>query len=190
MGGLRRVGGNPAVYLKILRKFRDTQADTVQRVEVTFDNGDLETARREAHTLKGVAGNIGADDLHASAGELEHAIRDGEDNIEQEIATARASLALVLDSLATLGETVQRKKTEDADLSQVEPLLGKLRELLEDDDTEAVTPLNQLRELLSGSDHEEALDAVGRCIDDFDFDEALQQLAVLEKNRPSELSAV
>ena len=105
MEGLCRVGGNPALYLKIPRNFRDTQADTVQRVEAAFGNDDRETARREAHTLKGVTGNIGADDLHASAGELELAIRDGEDNITQEIATARAILALVLDSLTTLGET-------------------------------------------------------------------------------------
>ena len=50
MEGLRRVGGNPALYLKILRNFRDTQADTVQRVEAAFGNDDREPpAVRRTH---------------------------------------------------------------------------------------------------------------------------------------------
>ena len=69
-------------------------------------------------------------------------------------------------------------------------MLSKLRELLEDNDTEAVTPLCQQRDLLTDSDLEEALDAVGCCVDAFDYDEALHHLAALENSRPFELSAV
>ena len=54
-------------------------------------------AERLAHTLKGVAGNIGATDVHAAAGVLEKSIRDRDPAPEFDVATAR--VAAVLDPL-------------------------------------------------------------------------------------------
>ena len=66
-GGLKRMGGNSALYLKILRKFRDGQIDAVERIRTAVEADDTESAQREAHTLKGLAGNIGARKLYQVA---------------------------------------------------------------------------------------------------------------------------
>jgi two-component system sensor histidine kinase/response regulator len=74
--GLARVAGNTKLYLKLLRQFAEQQADVVARITATLDAGDRGTAERLAHTLKGVAGSLGAGAVQAAAGALEKVIRD------------------------------------------------------------------------------------------------------------------
>ena len=73
-GGLRRVVGNKRLYLDLLRRFSEGQRDFDARIREAFDTGNLQVAERLAHTLKGVAGNIGAGEVQTLAGELEACI--------------------------------------------------------------------------------------------------------------------
>ncbi len=75
--GISRVGGNKNFYRKLLIKFRDDYAGVVNEIKTQLKEEDIKTAERTAHTLKGVAGNIGAVELQKSAGALETAIREG-----------------------------------------------------------------------------------------------------------------
>jgi signal transduction histidine kinase/CheY-like chemotaxis protein/HPt (histidine-containing phosphotransfer) domain-containing protein/HAMP domain-containing protein len=74
--GLSRVAGNRALYLKLLRQFLDQHSRTIEEVIDALATGDRALAERLAHSLKGVAGNIGAAQVQAAAGVLEKAIRD------------------------------------------------------------------------------------------------------------------
>ena len=58
--GLSRVGGNRKLYLKLLRQFIEQQGPAVEQITEALARGDIALAERLAHTLKGVAGNIGA----------------------------------------------------------------------------------------------------------------------------------
>src|SRR5262249_30648396 len=58
--GLRRVGGNNKVYVKLLHQFASEQADAAAQIRTALDARDTESATRLAHTLKGVAGSLGA----------------------------------------------------------------------------------------------------------------------------------
>ena len=58
--GLLRVGGNRKLYLKLLRQFVDDERDAAVRIRERLAAGDHATAERMAHTVKGVAGNLGA----------------------------------------------------------------------------------------------------------------------------------
>jgi two-component system sensor histidine kinase/response regulator len=80
--GFRRTAGNLTLYLNLLEQFTDRHSDVAQRIikELDTDNGD--SACMLAHTLKGVAGNIGAVELHQAAAALEAAIRHGSARIE------------------------------------------------------------------------------------------------------------
>jgi signal transduction histidine kinase/CheY-like chemotaxis protein/HPt (histidine-containing phosphotransfer) domain-containing protein len=73
--GMRRVGGNQKLYLKLLRQFDEEQGGIGRQLASALASGDLEVGARLAHTLKGVAGNIGAKQVHAAAGRLEKLIR-------------------------------------------------------------------------------------------------------------------
>ena len=77
--GLRRVMGKQARYLSLLHEFAVTQVDAPARIAAAQAAGDRAGAERIAHTLKGLAGTIGADALQDQANRLEAAVRhDGD----------------------------------------------------------------------------------------------------------------
>ena len=87
--GLRNAGGSEALYRRILLRFTETQPGVPRRVREALEQGEVETAAREAHTLKGLAGTIGADGLSRRAQRLENALREGD---EGAISAALASV--------------------------------------------------------------------------------------------------
>ena len=74
--GLARVGGNQKLYIKLLRQFFEQQAQAPKEISEYLASGDLKTAERVAHTIKGVAGNLGIKLVQQAAGDLEKGIRD------------------------------------------------------------------------------------------------------------------
>jgi len=97
--GLARVGGNRKLYVKILRQFAEQQGPALDQVADALANGDHALAERLAHTLKGVAGNIGAAGVQSAAAALERVIRDRSN--ADEVARASQRVGAVLAPLAT-----------------------------------------------------------------------------------------
>ncbi|MEG6506372.1 response regulator [Nitratidesulfovibrio sp. 1201_IL3209] len=73
--GLRRVLGKQATYRALLRRFVSQHAGAAARIAGLMESGDGASATREAHTLKGMAGTLGARAVQAHAEELESALR-------------------------------------------------------------------------------------------------------------------
>jgi HPt (histidine-containing phosphotransfer) domain-containing protein len=68
--------GKRSFYEKLVRQFvQGEQAHAADDVRNQLANGDHETAQRTAHSLRGVAGTLGAAELHARAEALELAIK-------------------------------------------------------------------------------------------------------------------
>ena len=97
--GLARVGGNRKLYVKILRQFAEQQGPALDQVADALAKGDHALAERLAHTLKGVAGNIGAAGVQSAAAALERVIRDRSN--ADEVERARQRVRVVLEPLAT-----------------------------------------------------------------------------------------
>jgi two-component system sensor histidine kinase/response regulator len=95
--GLGRVAGNQKLYLKLLRQFIEEQGPSAVRIADTLTNGDTALAERLAHTLKGVAGNIGAKPVQHAAATLEKLIRAKA--AASEMASANRNVAAALDPL-------------------------------------------------------------------------------------------
>jgi CheY-like chemotaxis protein/HPt (histidine-containing phosphotransfer) domain-containing protein len=94
-GGLRRVGGNQALYEKILGRFSEDATQFNTKFAALWEEGDREAATRLAHSLKSNAGTIGADEVQRRAAALEVYCREsGEDN-----AQLRALCAALEDSI-------------------------------------------------------------------------------------------
>jgi signal transduction histidine kinase/DNA-binding response OmpR family regulator/HPt (histidine-containing phosphotransfer) domain-containing protein/HAMP domain-containing protein len=72
--GLTRVAGNGKLYLKLLRQFIAEQGRTPTRIVEALERHDDLLAERLAHTIKGLAGSIGARNLQPLAARLEKAI--------------------------------------------------------------------------------------------------------------------
>ncbi|AVS85560.1 hybrid sensor histidine kinase/response regulator, partial [Paracidovorax avenae] len=73
--GLQRALGRPALYGDLLLRFMDGQRDTAAALQAALHGGERGVAERLAHTLKSVAGNIGAIPLAHAAHQLEQALR-------------------------------------------------------------------------------------------------------------------
>ena len=66
--GLRSTGGDLQFYVSMLGKFSVGQADAVASICRSLNSGDVAGAELAAHTLKGVASNLGMHALANSAG--------------------------------------------------------------------------------------------------------------------------
>jgi signal transduction histidine kinase/CheY-like chemotaxis protein/CHASE3 domain sensor protein len=160
--GLSRVGGNKKLYSKLLRQFVEQQSAVVGQIADAHARGDTPLAERLAHTLKGVAGNIGASQVQAAAGALEKGIRDGATGRDLDVARHRVAAALdplVADLRARLPSSapeavVESNATAMADPAQSRAAAAKLSTLLADLDPAAadfiVTNRGVLRPLFDG----------------------------------------
>ena len=104
--GLRRVGGNQALYDKILVRFAQDANQFAATFRTIFDAGDREAATRLVHSLKSSAGTIGADEVQRAAAHLEEFCRGAQpggavsaplDALAQAIGRLLSELALVPD---------------------------------------------------------------------------------------------
>ena len=73
--GLKRVMGNVRLYSKLLEKFRESYDGFPDKLKESLAKEDYEQAESDVHSLKGVAGNLGADELFNSIVELERELR-------------------------------------------------------------------------------------------------------------------
>jgi len=141
--GLRRVGGNNKLYVKLLRQFATQQADAVGQIRAALVSNEVESATRLAHTLKGVAGNLGAGSVQNAAASVEKHLRDG--SLADEIGRALEQLGGVLDPLlARLRAALEKSPTPAASapavtVTQTRAAAAQLTKLFAEFDTGAVT---------------------------------------------------
>ena len=138
--GLGRVGGNEKLYRKLLRDFAAQQGRAAEQIAEALALGDAAVAERLAHTLKGVAGNLGASDLQAAAGKLERCLRERASADDIEIA--RQQVASVLVPLITALGSAPGPASPEApepvvaavDFEGLRAAVAQLRALLSDSD--------------------------------------------------------
>lgn len=102
--GIRQVNNNLALYLRLLRKFRESYC---YGFEGDYDDamraGDMELAQRLVHSLKGCALSLGVDLIGELAGQLDMAIRnqcvadisEGHGKLTSELKKLGAELAVL-----------------------------------------------------------------------------------------------
>jgi len=103
--GLDSTMGDPALYRRVLRLFRDQQRDFRQKFRDARTKGDADVAMRLAHDLKSGAGVIGAAALENAARALEEScLRAGSRaDIDDRAAAAADCLEPLVDELRVLG---------------------------------------------------------------------------------------
>lgn len=71
---LMRIDNNPALYHKLLRAFTEQHGNTAQEIRIALTVNDRDCALRLAHTVKGLAGTVGATLLQQLCADLEQTI--------------------------------------------------------------------------------------------------------------------
>lgn len=100
--GLEITRNNVPLYRKLLLKFRDGQQNYEQELLEANNSNDLEKISLIAHTLKGVAGNLGMTDTYNAAMALEVACKERSDNIDELLKNTITNLQLVVSGLNQL----------------------------------------------------------------------------------------
>jgi signal transduction histidine kinase/CheY-like chemotaxis protein len=180
--GVLRVGGNRSLYLKLLRQFMSRQSDAPEQIDRQLQAGDWATAERTAHSLKGVAGNLGAKGVQAAAADLEQALRQGMSL--EEVQRLRQILSDQLNTLITrlrpaLGEpSLEEAPSSPVDPQQMKPVTTQLLQQLSDFDVSAQETVEKHRALLSGLFSSEIFEQFQLHLQNYAFGEAQ---AVLEE---------
>jgi two-component system sensor histidine kinase/response regulator len=188
--GLRRVLGKQALYLSMLRKFVAGQADTPNQLVQALAEGKRADAERLAHSLRGVAGNIGAMEIHRLATDVETAIREqySEDHTETLIQQLRLSLGELIGHLEDQLPVEQRPEIGFVDRQQLDAVCHRLAELLAEDDAEAADVLQENAGLLSQAFPQD-YGKIEAGIHQFDFEAAHAALLAAQANLPSPFPA-
>ena len=98
--GLRRMMNKPALYAKVLKDFYQRFRDETALIRTALATGERETACRCVHSIKGLAGSIGAKALQDAALTLEQAIRNDDAAVDARLGEFAARLQEVTDGLA------------------------------------------------------------------------------------------
>jgi signal transduction histidine kinase/CheY-like chemotaxis protein/HPt (histidine-containing phosphotransfer) domain-containing protein len=194
--GLRRVSDNSSLYLKLLRNFVDGYKATGEELLRELRTSKLEEATRRVHSVKSIAGNLGATELALAAADLEKALLGaGEcahfslgEPLRRFIDTHEALLASIVGVLPRTesGAQVYPSGTAD-DLSR---LLGRLQAGLTNN--EPVPCKGIMEELLKKRWPHVAGDALAELdglVRRYRFDEALEALNAIVAKVGNELEA-
>jgi len=188
--GLSRVRGNATRYNRILSKFTQSNKYYIKDFKKLQKAENRAETVRAAHSLKGVAGNIGAGSLQIAAEKLELALK--EDKIKQSavnktIKSVETELKKVFEAILKYQSTLEpeeAKKFKPAkaiNFQEMKTLVKKLRENLEDYNSESNKSFDLLNDTLSGHGFGSALKQLGNSVSGFDYDDAIKVLDELNK---------
>ncbi len=97
---LKRLGGNKKLFYELLKDFPVSNLNVMDKIRKAINEEDFETARLLSHSLKGVAGNIGAIEVFKESKELELAVKDKKaENLSKLIDSTEKALENVIKSI-------------------------------------------------------------------------------------------
>ena len=137
-GVMELLGGNRALFRKLLKQFHEHFATADADLDTLIASGDFPGAASLVHGIKGVAGNIGATELHQAAAALEPELNDGRAPADK--AAFERALAQVLDSASRLAKQgtsisiVPEFECDKCDWQLAASLFKQLRVLVESDE--------------------------------------------------------
>jgi two-component system, sensor histidine kinase and response regulator len=180
---LQRLAGNRKLFVSLLKGFHRDFKKSPDEIRQALKGGDLEVAERMAHTVKGVAGNLSADELRSTAAVLEERIKNCNlDKIDDVLAAFDDKLQVVIQSIEGMTKKEEADKAETpVDPALVKPLLASLSGMLaeNDSDMDATGILEEIKGHLSGDKYSEEFNQIEEFIEIGAFGKAQTLLTAL-----------
>lgn len=177
--GIRQVGGDPDFYLGLVRDFLANHGNCAERVRRQLAVGQFEQAEREIHTIKGVAGNIGAKHLPERALQLESRLKSRQMPAEDEWGRFVDACKEVFEALSTAMPPAESANVgkDPFSVMGIEAGLDDLQSALASGEARAVKLYRELRASLEARFAEAFLKRLDRLLDEYEFEQAADLLA-------------
>ncbi|CAH0525356.1 response regulator [Vibrio hippocampi] len=191
---IARMAGNVKAYKKTLMRVAKSEADIVERMNSALAASDLDSAIIAIHSLKGVAGNIGAMSIVPSAEALELRLLDnksvrnntikGQSEADDEV---NSLIAQVGEETAQVIEAINEALEQDAqqNVGEIEPtgfnrlefnrveferLTHQLLAQVDDYDTSAVDTFDTILETIGSRLEPSLKNSIATALSHYDFD--------------------
>ncbi|MCF8130743.1 MAG: CHASE2 domain-containing protein [Deltaproteobacteria bacterium] len=188
--GLARVAGNRVLYEKLLKDFARQYGSVDSVLRKHFDENHLEQVGDLIHSIKGTAGNLGANKLNRAARFVETAIKNGHfPLIAEALQRFGQYLEATVDAIAGIAsETSPQHKSPNGksdgptpNLEETRALIKELKNLLEASSLDADQVFARLKSRLDGDPFQDPIQRLEQKLSDFDHDGALVELARLSE---------
>ena len=187
VAAVARLGGDRPQYLRVLRRFAADSQIAPAALRAAWETGSIQTLRRLTHTLKGLAGTIGAEALLPVARDLDAALKDDQNDAVPGLLDALAMpYAEVLASIESLcpeqpasDAAEAARPVAAASAMGLAPLFARLADLLADSDSSASEWVDQIAQAGVPQPGQALLGELKDAVDNYDFDEALARLAAM-----------
>lgn len=187
---LEQLGGSDKLYKSVLLGFYDRYRHVDQSIRSMLEHKEYEEARRTAHSIKGLSGNLGTSDLREKAFKLEVAIRDQSENIELCMEGFSRSLNEVVKEIVVLCKEYYQMslipevaEEQHKNKSQFKEACQQLSLALESHRYSEVQKARKAIETVPVPEEAvESMTVVFQAIEDFDYDlanEALRKLMTI-----------
>ncbi len=190
--GLLRVAGNRQLYTQILQKFNTKYRNFPDQIRHAIENKNFSQAASLAHNLKGVAGNIGAQQAFEALQQLEASLKkDAPEGYQILFKLAEEKVRSVCEAIAAWTKAleefqrsdsteVERREADDAELDKeaIQRTIDELFVSLADYNLDATAILAQLEEMTLGKNAAE-LGEIRELLDELEFDQAQKRLKEL-----------
>ncbi|MBF0107905.1 MAG: response regulator [Magnetococcales bacterium] len=190
--GVGYMGGNVNGYIELLSRFRANQEGIVDAIRDACDKGDLETAQRLAHSLKGVSATLGADSLAALAARLEALYRHGDlgDGTNEDLEKVAGELAALLRAIDVFFADRESVRVEadpreghgpgcgdpQAGMEETRALLVRIVGELEAFDAAVETSMERLKRLPHSEEMIRDIDRIAARVAQYEFEGALEEV--------------
>ncbi len=198
--GMMYTGGVEEIYLEILESYAQKGVDKCQRIRSLFEQKDWKNYVIEVHALKSTSMSIGAVRLSEAAKELEIAGKAGEYKVIEEknekllklyeevieIAREYVRTSRTRETQTDNCETTERmdetKQCEEVSEEQLEELLSKAKEACNNFDSDMMQLLAERTAgcCYLGDTIDKYFNKAAALAEDFEYEEALEIVAVLE----------
>jgi len=182
--GMNRINHNSNLYAKILLKFAHNYIGIIDELIVEIENNNLDVIKAKIHTLKGIAGNIGANKLHQNIMVIEEKFKNSiPENAKELVLSLQGYLLTVINSInnAIIEELHEAKSQTENPLltSETKIKISEIITLLEESDSDGISKLENLN--LTGK-HSANNKLIKEALDNYDFDKAIELLNIILEN--------
>jgi two-component system, sensor histidine kinase and response regulator len=127
---IQRLKGNSKAYVDIILKFKNNYSNIITTIKNHFDNYELDKLQLIIHSIKGVSGNISAEELYQSCIDFESSLKQKDNRqIKKAIKNFESEMKKVLGSITVfeqrLEKTAQQSNIYEISNKNVEKNLGK-----------------------------------------------------------------